>query len=158
MPDHALEEQPVELGPARLVERGHLLVGHHARHQHLVLHAVHLHLVPRGRGVGHGPAPVAQPLLHRRDLVALPDDDPFAQDRDVLTGAVGRRPARHDDRLRVMRNHAGHELDVGVAVRKLPEAGRGLMDRGGCLRLSAGAGGERQAEPETRPGDHGTHG
>ena len=101
---------------------------------------------------------IAQPLLHHRDLVALPDDDALAQDRDVLAGAVRRRPARHDDRLRVMRNHAGHELDVGVAVRQLPEAGRGLVDRGGCLRLSAGAGGERRPEREARPGDRGTQG
>ena len=80
---------------------------------------------------GTGLAPVAQPLLHRRDLVALPDDDPFAQDRDVLTGTVGRRPARHDDRLRVMRNHAGHELDVGVAVWQVVRFGAGRRRRRG---------------------------
>src|ERR1051326_3946407 len=27
-----------------------------------------------------------------------------------------RRPARHDDRLSVMRNHSGHEIDISIAV------------------------------------------
>ena len=60
--------------------------------------------------------------LHRRDLVALADDDPLAEDRDVRARAVRRRPAGHDHGLRVMRNHARHEVHVGVAVRKPPRA------------------------------------
>ena len=42
---------------------------------------------------GTAQAAIAQPLLHRRDLVALPDDDPFAQDRDVLRGRRGSAPS-----------------------------------------------------------------
>ena len=120
MPD---QEQPIELRPARAVERGHLLVGQHARHQHVVLHAVHLHLVARRRRVGHGLAAIAQPGLHHRDLVALADDDALAEDRDVLARAVRRRPAGHDHGLRVMRNHARHEVHVGVGVGKRPSPG-----------------------------------
>src|SRR5712692_9489618 len=49
MLDHSGQEQSVELRATRAVERGHLLVGQHPRHQHVVLNAVHRHLVARRR-------------------------------------------------------------------------------------------------------------
>ena len=79
--------------------------------------------------------------LHHRDLVALADDDALAEDRDVLARAVRRRPAGHDDGLRVMRNHARHEFHVGVAVRKPPETRRRLVNGRGSLRRGARTGG-----------------
>src|SRR5439155_17694524 len=71
---------------------------------------------------------VTQPLLHRSDFVSLADNDPLAQNTDVGARAVRGRPTCHDDRLRVMRNHAGHEGDVGVAVR-LINSQRALISR-----------------------------
>ena len=79
---------------------------------------------------GTGLAAIAQPGLHRGDLVALADDDALAEDRDVLARAVRRRPAGHDHGLSVMRNHARHEFDVGVAVGQPPEPGRRGMQAG----------------------------
>ena len=44
-----------------------------------------------------------------------------------------RGPTCHDDRLRMMRNHAGHEVDIGIAVRLIYAHGallrRRLVDR-----------------------------
>src|SRR4051794_17479913 len=88
MLDHPDQELSVELGSARAIERRHLLVAQHAGHQHLVRHAVHRHLVPRRRGIGNVLPAIAQPRLHHRNLVALPDDDALAENGDVLTRAV----------------------------------------------------------------------
>src|ERR1051326_1850737 len=44
-----------------------------------------------------------------------------------------RRPARHNDRLSVLRNHAGHKIDIGIAVwlidSERPLVGGRLVDR-----------------------------
>src|SRR5215213_10395772 len=69
--DHEAEEQAVELGAARGIELLHLLLGEHARHQHLVLHAVHRHAHRTGLRLRHGLAALAKPPLHAGDLVLL---------------------------------------------------------------------------------------
>src|SRR5437867_3017463 len=50
-----------------------------------------------------------------------------------------RRPARHDDRLSVMRNHAGHKIDIGIAVwlinSERPFLGRRLVNGFLILRV-----------------------
>src|SRR4030095_8283452 len=66
--------------------------------------------------------------------VSLADNDPLAQNSDVGARPVRRRPPGYDDRLRVMRNHAGHEGDVGVAVR-LINSQRALLGRRLVYRL-----------------------
>ena len=141
-----MQEQPIELGPARLVERGHLLVGQHARHQHVVLHAVHLHLhgastsrrAPAGRDRAASSASSRSRRAGRRRC---------ARRGSATSGAraVRRRPAGHDHRLRVMRNHAGHEVDVGVGVGKPAEARRrGVQPGRRRMRAAAGKGGHEQ--------------
>ena len=75
----------------------------------------------------------------RDEIVALTDDDAFAENGHVLTRAVRRRPAGHHNRLCMMRNHAGHELDVRVAIRKAAEAWRRRV-KGGLLRARTARG------------------
>ena len=82
-------------------------------------------------GRGHGLAAVAQPVAHELDLVALGDDLPLAEHAHVGPRAVRRGPPGNQHRLRVMRNHAGHEIDVGLAVGLAHEIGPGLGL--GCL-------------------------
>ena len=77
----------------------------------------------RGVGRRHGLAAIAQPVAHQLDLVALADDHPLAQHADVRPRAVRPRPAGNQHRLGVVRNHAGHEVDVGLAVRLADEIG-----------------------------------
>ena len=83
-------------------------------------------------GVGHRLAAIAQPVAHRLDLVALADDHALAQHAEVGTGAVRRRPSGDQHRLGVVRDHAGHEVDVRFAVGLADEVGtcRGI---GGLL-------------------------
>src|SRR5437867_4312640 len=126
--DHPEQEQPVEFPTSGLVQFGHFLVAEHSRHQHVMFNAVHFHLHPCGRCVGHGEAAVTQPLLHRSNFVSLADNDPLAQNSDVGARSVRGRPVGHEDRLRVMRNHAAHEGEVGVAIR-LINSQRALLVR-----------------------------
>ena len=114
--DHPQQEQAIELGPSCFIQFGHFIVSQHTGHQHVMFDTVHFHLHPRGRGVGHRQTSVSQPLLHRSDFIGLADNDPFAQNRNVGARTVRGRPAGHDDGLRVMRNHARHEGDVGIAL------------------------------------------
>ena len=131
--DHTEKELAIELGASCLIEIGHFLVGQHSGHQHVVFHAVHFHLHARGFCIGRRQAAIAQPLLHRPDFVGLADNNPFAQDGDILARAMRRSPACHDDRLRVMRNHASHEVNVSVTIGLRdshgPLLGRGLVDQ-----------------------------
>src|SRR3954464_9651556 len=146
MPNHPLEEQTIELCAARAIERGHLFVRQHPGHEHLVLHPVHLHLVFRRRRVGHRQAAFRHPLLHQRDLIALPDDVALAEDRDVLPRAVRSAPAGHHDRLRVVRDHPGHEINVGVGIGISAQGRRGLVQCGfRRARTGSGKRGNAQA-------------
>ena len=138
-----IEEQPIELRSSRAVERGHLLVGQHAGHQHVVLDAVHLHPwrvdVASGTGWPRSRSHFCIIAISSRWATTM-------RSQRIATScarAVRRRPAGHDDRLRVMRNHAGHEIDVGVAVRQSAEPGRrGVQTRRRCARAPRGCGDE----------------
>src|ERR1043166_247846 len=46
--DHVLEKKQIELWSARRIELGELLAGQHSRHEHVVLHAAHVHRHPVG--------------------------------------------------------------------------------------------------------------
>ena len=120
--------------PRALVELLHLRVGEHAGHQHLVLHAVHHHLhAGRGLASGTGWRRSREPRLHRRDLVLLRVDDPLGEPEHDGARAMGRRPARHHDRLRMVADHVGHEIDVGLGVRIAGAVGSCLGDSGGIV-------------------------
>ena len=88
--DHEAEEEPIEFRASRLVELLHLLLGEHAGHQHVVLHPVHHHLHAGRIRLWHRLVPVAQPRLHRQDLVLLGVDDPVGEvSTDGLAPCVG---------------------------------------------------------------------
>jgi hypothetical protein len=112
------------------------------RHQHIVLDAVHLHPVARRGRVE--PRRDPQPVLHHRDLIALLDHHAFAENRDVLAGAVRGRPAGHDHGLRVVRIIPAMK-STSASVWKPPEARRrGVQpDAGACAQPRGGLGTRR---------------
>ena len=75
-----------------------------------------LHDVAARIGGRHILAVLPQPALGERDLVILRDDDALAQHSHRRAGTVRWRPPRHQDRLRVMADHARHEMHVGWRV------------------------------------------
>ncbi len=75
--------------------------------------AVDLHLRYRLPAIG-------EPALHQRDLIRLGVDDASGQGLDRRAGAVRGGELRHDQGLRVMRDHTGHERDVRLGE---PHAG-----------------------------------
>ena len=81
--NHADEEKAIPFGTSRLVELRHLLRAEHPGHEHVVLHAVHLHPVSRRVGRRHGLAPIAQPVAHEFNLVPLTHADALAERQDV---------------------------------------------------------------------------
>ena len=112
--DHSGKEEVIELRAPGLGEGGHLFGREHAGHEHVhVFHVgrahlavVHLH--------GGGFAAAFEPSLHEADLVGLRDGDLLPegfQDRALAAGAQERD---HVDGLRVVHDHALHELDVGA--------------------------------------------
>jgi hypothetical protein len=71
-----------------------------------------LHHVAARIGRGNVLAMFPQPALREHNLVILRDDDAFAQHAHRGARAVGRRPSGHLDGLRMMADHAGHEMHV----------------------------------------------
>jgi hypothetical protein len=126
--DHVLEKQSVELRTARGVQLFHLRICEHAGHEHLVLHAVHLHSHSCSNRVGHGLQAVLEPALHGANLVLLRVDDPRGESLDCGTGPVTGSPASHHDCLRVVPDHRRHEMDVGLRVRMPDAVGSRLRD------------------------------
>ena len=96
-----------------------------------MLNAVHLHPVMGRVGCGHDLAAVTQPVAHELDLVALGDDLALAENAHVRPRTVRCRPAGNQDRLGVVRDHARHEIDVGLTVGLPYEIGPGFWL--GCL-------------------------
>ena len=85
------------------------------------------------------------------NLVELRVDDAAAEGAHVRARAVGRRPAGHHDRLRVVMDHPRHEGDVRGGVRSSHAVGARLRDRGGIgmdrrERLCSGSRAERRDE------------
>src|SRR6185437_5513166 len=145
MLDHAAQKRAVEVRPARPVEGVELRRRQHARHECFVMCVARRHAGHRAHGrpgvrvsgdrveirLRHGLSPVGQPLLHDPNLVLLRVDDPRAERAHVVARAMGRRPARHDHRLRMVRDHPRHEGDVGRRVRPAHAVGERLSDRCG---------------------------
>jgi hypothetical protein len=137
MLNHELEKETIEFRAASRVELLHLIRGQHTRHQHDVLGPAHLHLHARRIGIGHRQVSGGEPPLHSRNLILLRVDDALGQALNRGTGSMRRRPPRHFDCLGVVRDHVGHEVDVGRGI-GAPNA-VGLSRRGcgirRCLRL-----------------------
>ena len=105
----------------------------------------------------------AEPALHHVDLVLLRHVDPQRELLHVLGRGSRRHERGHLDRLRVVADHALHELDVGVDVLDVRQVGRrigrddaarlarraGLNDRRPRIRL--GTLSRRRAGGRTRP-------
>jgi hypothetical protein len=68
--------------------------------------------------VRHLLAPLAEPPLHDLDLLGLRHVDPPGEELNVGPGRATRNEARHHDRLRVMRYHSLHEVDISLAMRR----------------------------------------
>ena len=70
---------------------------------------------PRARGLASltvGP----EPGLHHLDLALLGFDDPLCQFAQLRILRVFELDLGHVDRTLVMRDHAAHEIDIGVAA------------------------------------------
>ena len=111
VPDHERQGQAVELGTPRPIQLRELLSGQHSGHQHGRIHA--RHRVVSGVRLRNGLMPLPEPALHEGDLVALAYDDSLAQGAHGRTRSVRGRPAGDQHRLRVVADHAGHEVHVG---------------------------------------------
>jgi len=135
--DHEDQEEPVELPTARGVELFQLILGEHARHQHLVVHPAHVHHHAVRIRLGHRLMPVAQPFLHRDDLVLLGVGDPVSERTNRRTGAVRLRPACHQQGLGVVGDHPIHELDIGPGVERRRSVRRSCGRGHCCTRRSS---------------------
>ena len=63
----------------------------------------------------HDPTP---PPIEGERIVALGHHDPFAQSPHRWAGPVGGSPSRHLYRLGMVRDHARHEGNIGLRVRR----------------------------------------
>ena len=118
--DHALEKQPIEFAPFRGREPVHLLRRQHAGHQRRAHRMVRMrrgNLFPARR----------QPSLHHLDFVGLRDLDALRQLPHGVTGRPAVDQVGHLHGLRMMADHALHELHVGGGM---PNAR--AVDRLGC--------------------------
>ncbi len=122
-------------GTACLLQLGELLRRQHARHQHVVLDAVHLHPVGGCVCRRHELAAVAQPVAHELDFIALCDDHSLAEHLDIRPRRACRRPAAHEHGLRMVRDHTGHEVHIRLAVGLPYQLGACLGFRGTGRRL-----------------------
>ncbi|MDQ0376116.1 hypothetical protein FB470_000110 [Amycolatopsis thermophila] len=107
---HQLQEQPVEPGPRRGLQRGRLLLRRHPGHGtviHLVVRVLPRHLEPA----------LPQPRGHRRDLRTLRRGDPRREARHVLPRGTRRRQRTDPDRLPVVHDHPLQVGDIRVVVR-----------------------------------------
>src|ERR1700754_1688119 len=77
-------------------------------------------------GGRHRLATIAKPVAHELDLVTLSNDLTLAQGADVGARAVRSCPPGDEHRLRMMRNHAGHEVHIGSTVGLTDEVRTGL--------------------------------
>ena len=137
--DHAAHE--VHIGVAAEVD-------HHVR-----MHAVVAGTVGGRRGIARAAgrrllAVVAQPLVHHGDLAFLHGDDLLGQLVNLRVLAVLQRHLGHVDRALVVRDHATHEIDVGVASELRSHPGVHLVVHGairgrGRTVIGRGAGGHR---------------
>ena len=106
------------LDAVRVLQRRHLLVGHHphpvAGH---TVHVVAAVTFLRGHRRHRRVAPLAEPVLHLLDLRALRRLDLGGEIGDPRIDALfGEYDVAHLDRLLVMRDHVLGEHDVGVVV------------------------------------------
>ena len=60
-------------------------------------------------------APIGKPFLHHRDLAFLGGDDVLGQLANLRVFPMLENDTRHINRALVVRDHATHEIDVGVA-------------------------------------------
>ncbi len=134
----------IETSPASLAQLGHLLrrqhPGHrrHRRHVHHSGHAgvIHLrHVVHHGNSL----AALAQPGLHEADFVGLRDADPLAELLHILAAAVFAQQIDHLHCLRMVVDHALHEIGIGLTDRRSGDfdggCGKNLAGRAGRARL-----------------------
>src|SRR5205085_10818262 len=94
-----------------------------------------------------------QPGLHGESLVLLRVDDSIREALHRRTGAVGRRPTGHHDRLRMVVDHSRHEADIRFGVWMAETVGSCLGD--GCafaLRVDDWCGYDRARSPRSRGG------
>ena len=104
--DHVLEEKAVERDAFRRIELLELLLGQHP---------VHLHRAPR-RGVRGDLSVRPKPVLHDADLGHLRLVDLVGELEDPRVGPMRLGHPGHVDGLRVVGDHALHELDVGYGI------------------------------------------
>ena len=60
-------------------------------------------------------APIGKPFLHHRDLAFLGGDDVLGQLANLRVFPMLENDTRHINRALVVRDHAAHEIDVGIA-------------------------------------------
>ena len=138
MLDHEAQEQLIEVRAARLVQLRQLRIGEHPRHHVGRIHSGHHHVF--GIGVRHGFVPRGEPAREQGDFVFLTGDDALAQRAHGRGRTVCRRPPRDQEGLRVMVDHARHEVHVrgrvvtarAIAHRRWKGLGRSGGGRGAC--------------------------
>src|SRR6266851_2915815 len=136
VPDHKREEQAVEFGASRAVQLPQLLGGQHPGHHDRVIHA--WHRPARGVHVWNRLVPVPQPALHEDDLVTLADNDALAEGAHGPIRAMRGRPPGDQHGLRMVVDHAGHELRVRRGITGATAIDPGLCRRGGGVAPVAG--------------------
>ena len=102
--------------------------------------------------LGHRLIPILQPLAHQTDLRRLRHRDAPAKDLERLARAVRLGPLGHLHGLRVVADHARHELDVGGGVRATNAVDARLLDARHGTSLRARAAGPRGAHQRGRGG------
>lgn len=80
----------------------------------LRLYHAHVHFDAVETDDGYRLRAIAEPLLHQRDFILLRIDDAGRKPLHRGRSAVLRRKPRHDERLRMMHNHIGHEVHIGL--------------------------------------------
>ena len=135
--EHASQEQPVELPPARALQRLELGRGQHPGHQLGVV-------VDAEYGLVAG----LEPARHLLRLGLLRELEPLREEGQAASGGPVRDELRHAERLRVVVDHRLHEGDVRGRVRRQLEVLQLLL--GERLALLAGRAGLDDRGP--RPG------
>ena len=120
---------------------------------HVGVHAVIAGTVGGRRGVARAAGPrllaaFSKPLIHHGDLAFLRRDNLLGQLADLRVLAVLQRHLGHVDRALVVRDHAAHEIDVGVSseLRSHPRVHlvvHGAIRGRGRTVIGRGAGGHR---------------
>jgi hypothetical protein len=79
---------------------------------------------------------IAEPALHGPDLVALRHGDTGAEHLHLASGTMARRPAGHRYCLRMMADHALHELHISRCIVGFLRPERARQEATNYLRTS----------------------